>query len=357
MVSLKDTGARAQLTMQRRRFLLVSAFSLLSLGCHALTKGAAAADRQKVIKRVAFGSCARQDRPQPIWDVIAAARPDLFLFIGDNVYGDTEDMSVLAKKYRELAAKPEFGRFRARVPILATWDDHDFGVNDGGVEYPKKEESKRAMLDFFGEPPESERWRRPGVYTAYCLGPAGKRVQLILLDLRWFRTALVHDPANGGYLANEDSRATMLGCQQWAWLEQELRKPAELRIIASSTQFSSPDHRFEKWANFPREKERMLRLLDRLNIRNALIISGDMHYGELSSEQTPAGFTLYDLTSSGLNQHEPGAHLPNRNRIAIYDQSANFGFVEIDWDSSPVAVSLQVRDVHGRAVIRRDVSY
>lgn len=101
----------------------------------------------------------------------------------------------------------------------------------------------------------------------------------------------------------------------------------------------------------------MLRLLDRLNICNALIILGDMHYGELSSEQTPAGFTLYDLTPSGHNQHEPGAHLPNRNCIAIYDQDANIGVIEIDWDSSRVAVSLQIRDVHGKTVIGRDVLF
>jgi alkaline phosphatase D len=345
------------MTTPRRRFLLVSLASLLAPGCHESVKGSALKAPHGAIKRIAFGSCAREDRPQPIWDVIAAARPDLFLFIGDNVYGDSENMSVLARKYGRLAAQPEFARFRSRIPILATWDDHDFGVNDGGVEYPKKQQSKQLMLDFFNEPPDSERRKRDGVYTAYCLGAPGKRLQVILLDLRWFRTSLVSGPASGGYVPNNDPRASMLGRKQWAWLEQELKKAAELRIIASSTQFSSPDHKYEKWANFPREKERMLRLLDRLNIRNVLFISGDMHYGELSAETTPGGFTLYDLTSSGLNQHEPGVHLPNRNRIAIHDESANFGFVEIGWGNVPVSVSLQVRDAHGKTVIRRDVLY
>ena len=38
--------------------------------------------------RIAFGSCANQNAPQPIWDAVLAYRPEVFLFVGDNVYGD-----------------------------------------------------------------------------------------------------------------------------------------------------------------------------------------------------------------------------------------------------------------------------
>jgi alkaline phosphatase D len=314
-------------------------------------------DPHKTIKRIAFGSCARQDLAQPIWNAISNAEPDIFVFLGDNIYADTEDMSVMAEKYRLLANRPEFARFRSRVPILATWDDHDFGINDGGTEYPRKEESKKLLLDFLGEPMDAERRQRPGIYTSYMFGPAGKRLQLILLDLRWFRTSLRWDQSIGVYLPDNGEHATILGVDQWSWLEAELQKHADLRIIASSIQFSSPSHPYEKWSNFPHEKRRILELLDRLSIKNALFISGDMHFGELSCEKTPQGFTVFDLTSSGLNLFEPGAHYPNRNRLAIYDQSANFGFIEIDFERSPVMVSLQVRDDQGRIVIRHDIAY
>lgn len=308
-----------------------------------------------MISKIAFGSCADQNRDQPIWSTIGDSAPDLFVFLGDNIYGDTEDMTVMAKKYVRLAAKAEFARFRSRVPLLATWDDHDFGVNDGGKEYPKKEQSKELLLDFFREPDDSERRIRPGIYTSYAFGPLGKLLQVILLDLRWFRDPLNYDKVNDAYLPDKTGSRTLLGVHQWAWLEAELRKPADLRIIASSTQFASPDHKFEKWANFPRERQRMLDLLDGLRLKNAVIISGDMHFGELSAEKTPQGVTLYDLTSSGLTHFEAGAQYPNRNRIAIHDKSANFGFIEINWDRSPPEVSLQVRDDAGRIVIRRDV--
>src|SRR5581483_636919 len=116
------------------------------------------------------GSCAQQDKAQPIWNSILAARPDVFLFIGDNIYADTQDMKEMKHKYSLLGSKDEFVGFRSKVPILATWDDHDFGINDGGAEYPKKEESKHLMLDFFGEPKDSDRRSRPGVYTSYLFG-------------------------------------------------------------------------------------------------------------------------------------------------------------------------------------------
>ena len=129
--------------------------------------------------RVAFGSCARQERPQPIWDAIGARDPDLFVFLGDNVYGNTRDMTVLRDQYASLAAKPEFRWFRRRVPVFATWDDHDYGENNADASYPMKRESKQIFLDFFNEPRDSERRTRVGgIYASYVMGGAGQRLQL-----------------------------------------------------------------------------------------------------------------------------------------------------------------------------------
>ncbi len=96
-------------------------------------------------------------------------------------------------------------------------------------------------------------------------------------------------------------------------------------------------------------------LFDRLGVRNAFVLSGDMHYGELSAEKTAGGITVYDITSSGMNYHEPGAHFPNSRRLAVYDQSPNFGLVEIGWQRK--VVSLQVRNDKGLTVLRHDVAF
>src|SRR5262249_37898449 len=155
--------------------------------------------------------------------------PSFFLSIGDNVYADgCITRADFQNRYDQLAQKPEYARFCAQVPVFATWDDHDFGVNDGGAEFAHKQVSKEVMLDFYGEPPGSARRNQDGVYTSYTFGPEGKRLQVILLDLRWFRTAIVWNDAAGGYLPVTDPDATMLGATQWAWLEDELKKPADL---------------------------------------------------------------------------------------------------------------------------------
>lgn len=297
------------------------------------------------------------DQDQPIWDLIGAANPAFFLSIGDNVYADLcVTRADFKNRYDQLAQKPEYARFRTKVPIFATWDDHDFGINDGGVTFAHKQVSKEVMLDFYGEPLGTARRARDGIYTSYMFGPQGKRLQVILLDLRWFRTPSVWDDIAESYLPTTDPDATMLGDAQWAWLEDELKKPADLRVIASSTQFVSPDHIWEKWSNIPHEKQRLMDLLDRLAVKNAFIVSGDMHYGELSMQKTPNGFSLYDLTSSGLNIVEPGVDNPNQHRIAIHDTTSNFGVVEIDWGTSSHDVTLQVRDNSGLTVISQQIT-
>src|SRR5687768_7541935 len=183
----------------------------------------------ELLERIAFGSCAKQDKPQPIWEAVIATRPQLFLFLGDNIYGDTEDMGLLKKKWDLLGAQPGYQQLRATCPILATWDDHDLGKNDAGADYSKRHESQGLFLDFFGVPRESPRRRREGVYHAETFGDAGRRVQVILLDARYFRSPLKRgyergEPGEGYrgvYVANEDPAATVLGETQWAWLEEQ----------------------------------------------------------------------------------------------------------------------------------------
>ncbi len=197
-------------------------------------------DQSKPIRRIAMGSCGYQDLPQPILHIAGDWNPDVFLFLGDNIYGDTENMDTLRAKYNRLGSKPEFKRLVERAAVLAVWDDHDFGVNDGGEEYPKKVESKEIFLQFWNEPAASLRRQHPGIYHSTVYGPVGKRTQFIMLDNRTFRTPVVAGVPGkdiNDYVADTNRNARMLGEEQWKWLEAELRKPAEVRIIMTSTQF------------------------------------------------------------------------------------------------------------------------
>ncbi len=322
---------------------------------------AAAAEPAQPLTRIAFGSCARQDRPQPIWDAVVQQKPELFIFLGDNIYADTTDPQVMRRKYAQLAARRGFAKLRASCRILATWDDHDYGQNDAGAEYPMKELSRQIFLDFWKVPADSPRRKHDGVYGATVLGPPGRRVQVILLDTRWSRSPLKRgpreDPAEGHpgpYLPSDDPQATLLGDAQWQWLEAQLRKPAELRLICSSIQVIPDEHRYEKWGNLPRERERLFDLIRRTGAGGVLILSGDRHMAELS--RLPArvvGYPLYELTSSALNQRTRWTNDINRYRIGCVYREPNFGLIRIDWEAG--TVTLEIRGEDGTLRIRQRV--
>jgi alkaline phosphatase D len=311
-------------------------------------------DHPELLQRVLFGSCVLQSRAQPIFTTITAMDPDLFIFLGDNIYADTVDMQVMQRKYDELAASPTFQRLVESVSVLAVWDDHDYGANDAGSEYPRKEESKELFLDFWQEPEDSPRRERAGIYAAHVYGPAGRRVQVVLLDTRTFRDPLVRGnpqptDALGPYVPNPNPDATILGEQQWRWLEQQLRRPARIRIVVSSIQVIPEFSGWESWANFPLEKQRLLDMIADEGIGGVIFISGDRHFAELSVLRREDGYPLYELTSSALNlRHPSGQTGTNTFRIDGPYLRENFGEIRIRWSAEPW-ISLRIRDLEGEA--------
>ncbi len=318
---------------------------------------------------IAFGSCVHQDRPQPIWQAVLADEPEVFVFLGDNIYGDSEDPAVLQAKYEQLGAVDGFQRLRNQAEVVAIWDDHDYGVNDGGIEYPSKEASRQVMLDFWNEPEDSERRSRPdGIYTAYEYGEDGQKVQLILLDLRWNRTRLVeiHDAAKrqarlaqdmGPYDVNLSAAATMLGETQWQWLQQQLEVDADLRIIGSSIQLLADFTGWESWANFPADRQRFFELLQASPAVPTVIISGDTHWSEFSRiDEAGLPFALVEMTSSGLTE-EWHAISPNRHRVGEAFAVANYGLLEIDWSADSPVLDMSIRDEQGVTLIQQTVRF
>ena len=304
-----------------------------------------------VISKIAFGSCSHEDKPQPILNLVSDYDPDLFIYLGDNIYGDTRNMSKLQKKYNKLAAKPEFQRLVKTCSVLATWDDHDYGENDAGRYYPYKEESKEIFLNFWNEPKDSKRREHKGIYHAITFGPQGKRVQIILLDTRTFRDNLVKSKGKiifmNDYQPNESSDSTFLGAEQWKWLAEQLKAPADLRIIASSTQFSHEYNGWESWTNVPHEQKKMTDLIKSTKAEGVLIISGDVHWGEISQLELEGQYPLYDVTSSGITQTWDKIE-PNKNRIGEAIAENNYGVIEIDWSKEVPEIDLKLFDIENK---------
>ena len=304
--------------------------------------------RHAVLRKLGFGSCIDQDRPQPIWNAILADAPELFVFGGDNVYASTPPWSheKLQRAYAKLAAVPGFGRLRSSVPLLATWDDHDYGANDGGVEFPHKQASKDAFLAFWGVAGEDPRRMREGLYHAVRIGPPGRQVQIILLDGRWFRSTLrrTDQPMAAGkerYLPDPDPAKTMLGEAQWHWLEQQLNQSADLRLIVSGVQVLAQGHGWECWGNLPREQARLLDLVHQTRAAGVVFLSGDRHVGAFYRHQVANRYPLFEMTSSGMTHAWAQAAEAGPNRLGDLVRSNHFGSIDIDWEARRVRLALK----------------
>lgn len=252
---------------------------------------------------LAFGSCNNQQIDNPFWDDILRHQPDIWIWGGDIIYSDTEDMNMLAKNYAIQKNKPTYQNFIKNTSVLGTWDDHDYGVNDGGNSYPKKRESQQLFLDFLDVPKNDVRRKQDGVYHRETFTIGKNKIKIILLDTRFFRSDLtVDDETDKRYKPNNNGQGTMLGTVQWQWLEKELRhSDANYHILMSSIQFLSDQHGFETWGNMPHEVERMEKLIVDSKAKGVIILSGDRHISEISKKEIgPNNYPLIDFTSSGM---------------------------------------------------------
>ncbi len=341
-------------SIPRRRFLA----GLPALGFVPSLMGA---QTEEPLRHIVFGSCL-DTHDHPMLDRTLTLPRDLFLFMGDNVYADKGGLPMMRDKYALLKQSRFFQGLRAQGALLATWDDHDFGKNDGGADYEHKKEAQHEFWNWLDEPLESPRRSREGVYDAHIFGPEGKRVQIIMLDTRYFRSALKRLPKEqaligGPYTAAEETQATMLGEAQWAWLEGVLRQPAELRLIVSSIQFAAELHGGECWANLPHEQQHMLHLLKRTKASGVLILSGDRHWCEYSRMDGVLSYPLYDFTSSSMTQKHPrGAPTPNKFRFSRDTYHVpNVGHLEVDWQDHDTIITVKIMGIEGPAKIEHRV--
>ncbi|PCK32789.1 alkaline phosphatase D family protein [Pseudoalteromonas piscicida] len=319
------------------------------------------ANEQAAISKIRFGSCSHQDKAMPILDAINKEHPELFIFLGDNIYGDTRDMDVLAKKYQTLGENAGIKLLRQQSKAIAIWDDHDYGENDAGREYPQKSASRQLMLDFWNEPKNSpRRTQEGGIYTSYEFGDKAQLIRVIMPDLRWNRPPIAsvsksdyyskRKPKNMGPYSPLES-TSMLGEKQWRWLESELKKPAAIRIIASSLQLLPEFTGWESWANYPQDRQRLLDFVTREKLAGVIMVSGDTHWGEISKVDY-RGYPFWEVTSSGLTEEWKQVS-PNKHRVLGFTHDVNYGFIDVDWSQADPTITIGLKGLNGEKVMSK----
>lgn len=324
-----------------------------------------------VLTTILIGSCLDEEKgPSAAMQSIAGEDADLFLMVGDNVYGDRDgrnyvnnqpDLDEVRESFSDLAARADFQAVRAAHPMMVSWDDHDFGANDAGKEFPFRGLAERVHEVFWGlDDQDVGQW--PGTYYARSFGPEGQRVQVIMLDTRFFRSALTPTDEWGAkgkerYLpAPSGSMQDMLGAAQWTWLENQLQQPADIRLIASSIQVMPTVHGWEAWSAMPDERQRLFDLIKKSEATGVVFLSGDRHTSFIYEEDGVLPYAAHELTASSLNVAfaTESAEMDDR-QVGTGYAPENYGAVEIDWAGKSIA--LKIKDNTGQTVRQNDLTF
>lgn len=334
---------------------------------------------------IAFGSCAKEREEQPVWLDIAKHNPDVFLFIGDNNYADIQEIEGeikygpvtnplrFAQAYDAVNNIPEFASFRQQVPLLmGTWDDHDYGKNDAGKEYLLKAESQAAFIEFFEFNKTHPIREQDGIYHSQILEKEGKSIQIIMLDTRYHRDGLTLNPegrpeGKGPYIPSANSNDTILGAEQWTWLEKQLQQPADIRIVVSSVQVVAYQHGWEGWGTMPFQRDKLYDLIRQTGANGLIFLSGDRHLMEISKDEGQLGhevpYPMWDFTSSGITQDYSVVKEANDFRVGKVVRDTNYGVVSVRWHESDImkstisleAFSLQQRPLEKVTIVLGDL--
>ena len=288
--------------------------------------------------KIGLGSCLDQDYPQPIWQSIKKEDLNYFIFLGDNVYGDTRYGSLRKMKSAYDKQKKVLPDFLNDISIFSIWDDHDFGINDGGADYRFKRQAQELYLDFWEITKDDDRSNREGIYFSKNKIFFGKKFKFIFLDTRFFRSKLKGKKSN--YIENIEPDATILGNAQWTWLENELKSDFDFLFIFSSIQIIAKDHRFEKWSNFPIERAKLFELLEKFNDKT-ILFSGDRHRAGIYRKNG-----IIEVTSSSMNK--PGSSFSETDSYLIGKTSPqeNYGVLEILENT----IHIKIKDIKGNTL-------
>ena len=318
--------------MKTSQLLLIGTLALW----HAGNSGAA--------DRIAILGCHRQDLPAPALVKVVEAKPEICIWIGDNVYADTQDdPSYIQHCYEAMEAKPAFRQLREHSTFLATWDDHDFGLNDVGGKYRWKRESKEIFRKFWRLEEEIPA-DQPGIYYSKSIESLHGVLQIVLLDPRYNRD----DPG---------PNADTLGEPQWVWLEKTLQQPADLRLIVSGYQILlDTGTGSETWAEFPKARQRLFDLIKKTEAEHVVFLTGDQHYGEVCRLPGAIGYDAIELQFAGVNQIEE----PELNTTRVSQVSTSYhsyALLDIQWQKSEHHVPHLDFQIIDAEVNRPDVTY
>jgi alkaline phosphatase D len=312
---------------------------------------------------IALGSCFFLADADPAWpgsdygagfgifDAIAAQKPDLMLWLGDNTYlqqPDFYDPASMSARYRRQRAFAPLQSLLAATAHLAIWDDHDYGPNDADGSYVLKGETLGLFHRYWPNPS----FGLPDVPGAFGMARYGD-VLFFLLDDRYYRSP-------DAWPDGPDK--TMFGARQLEWLKAALLSAprSALKIVAAGGQLWHRGSRFEGWHQFATERAAFAEWLVRARIEGVVFLSGDRHFGELLKIERPDAYPLYEFTSSPLTSRPPArvdrADAANPDVVPeTLVAKRQFGLIRVTGPGNDRHVAFEARDSEGALLWRHEI--
>ncbi len=297
--------------------------------------------------RIAFGSCANEkEGSSSVWKRMHKERLDALVLLGDTPYIDTTNLEVQRTRYQEFSAVPAFATLVANTPVYSTWDDHDFGKNDTDGNLEGKENSRQAFLEHRPNPTVGEDGQ--GIYTNFSMGP----VEVFLLDTRWFAQTEV----------SENNIPTLLGNQQWEWLERKLKaSTSPFKILACGMIFNGATRpgKTDHWGAYPTEYYRLLSILKRHSISGVSLVSGDIHWSRVIQHDTKSkiGYDLIEFITSPI--HEKlivTANAPHEGDLFSVGEINSFLLLQATNNDEMQSLSMTITNASGEELFTHTIS-
>ncbi len=224
-----------------------------------------------------------------IFNLMAAQKPDLTLWLGDNLYYREVDFSSaegMAYRWAHERKQPHLQELLQTGSHAATWDDHDYGPDNSQSSFVHKATALQLQQRYWANPSYGMPGT-PGAFTVFSFGDA----DIFMLDNRWYRD----DPKL------PDPRRAMLGETQTRWLKNALlHSTARFKLIAAGSQMLHKSRRGESWQDYPAERDDFMKFLADTKVTGVMFLSGDVHRSELTRIERPGLYPLHDLTCSAM---------------------------------------------------------
>jgi phosphodiesterase/alkaline phosphatase D-like protein len=272
------------------------------------------------------GSCASTGSNGAVFDTIRELDPLFHVVTGDFFYANiaVNDPSLYVDAFTRTVGSPAQSALYRDAPVVYTWDDHDYGPNNGDFSSPSREAAQATYRSLVPHYPLSAGDGSGPIYQAFTVG----RVRFIVTDTRSERS-----PST----APDNEAKTMLGAEQKQWLKNQLSSANGIYPVIvwvnGPPWIGEASDGADSWAGYSTERREIADFIAGQRIEGLMMLSGDAHMlavdnGSNSDYSSEGGAAFPIFHAAALDRH--GSVKGGPYSEGAYPGGGQFGLVTIN---------------------------